>query len=118
MEEKPNVNPADIPRRLVTVIINQSQQDELFVRLRKFADKWGYAILITPTSQSGLFRVDMWRSDIKVGGVYSAEFGELQIAFSYTESRRPVPERYFDEEVSDLKSFISQIPNATFSVGK
>lgn len=118
MEEKPKVNPADIARRGVGVIINPNQQEELFVQLRKFADKWRYAIRIAPTSSSVLFRVDMWRSDIHVGGIYSAEFGELQIGFSYTESRRPVPDRYFTEEVDDLKSFIDEIPNATFTVKK
>jgi hypothetical protein len=118
MEEKPKVNPADIPRRLVTVTIAKNQQEELFVQLRKFADKWRYAIRIAPTSKSGLFRVDMWRSDIHVGGVYSDEYGTLQVAFNYTESRRPVPDRYFTEEVDDLKTFIDEIPNATFTVSK
>ena len=118
MEDKPKVNPADIPRRVVNVTIDQNQQEELFTQLQNFAEKWRYAIRIAPTSQSGLFRIDMWRSDIHVGGVYSAEYRELQIAFNYTESRRPVPDRYFDEEVNDLEGYISEIPNATFTVSK
>jgi len=119
MEEKPKINPADIPRRLVTVTIDQNQQDELFAQLQKFAEKWQYAIRIAPAVQGNdHFIVDLWRIDMKVIGVYLGASRELQVAFSYTESRRPVPDQHFDEEIDDLKSFISEIPNATFTVSK
>jgi len=112
-------NPTDIPIRVVTVTIDQGQRELLFYQVQKFADKWRYAIRIAPlNSMSEDFRVDMWRYDIKVLGAYSNDYGELHLAFSYTESTRPVPERYFDEEVSDLKSFIDEIPNATFTIEK
>ena len=38
-------------RRTILVTIDKSQWDELFIRLRKFADKWGYAIRIAPSTQ-------------------------------------------------------------------
>jgi hypothetical protein len=116
IKEEPADNSSDIPRRLVTVTIDQSQQEELFAQLQKFADKWRYAIRIAPThTNSDHFHVGLWRTDIKVIGVYLAASGELQIAFSYTESHRPVPDTYFDEEVNDLENYISEIPNATFT---
>ncbi len=112
-------SPADIPRRVVTITIDQNQRDDLFNQLQKFADKWRYAIRIAPLDPSGShFSIGLWRSDIKVLGAYLADSATLQVAFFYTESTRPVPERYFDEEVNDLKIFIGEIPNATFTVGK
>jgi len=119
MNEKPKDNPADIPRRAVIITINQSQREELFTQTRKFADKWGYATYIAPIDPSGShFYVDLWRSDIKVLGAYLADSGELHFGFFYTESTRPVPDSYFDEEINDLRNFISEIPNTKFSIEK
>lgn len=106
-----------IPGRVVNITIDQSQQDELFAQLEQFAEKWRYAIRIRPTDLSWIFRVDMWRSDIHVGGVYSyhSNSGELQLAFMDTESTRPTPNQYFEEEIQDLKNFMDEIPNSTFT---
>lgn len=117
MKEVPQVpaaNPTFTPGRVVNITIDQSQQEELFTQLQKFAEKWRYAIRIRPTDLSGIFRVDMWRSDIHVGGVYD-QSGGLQLAFTDTESTRPTPAQYFEEEIQDLKNFIDEIPNSTFT---
>jgi hypothetical protein len=110
-------NPPFIPDRVVNITIDNSQQEKLFDQLRKFAKKWRYAIDIQPTDLHWIFRVDMWRSDIHVGGVYSYEgdSGELQLAFTDTESTRPTPNENFKEEIQDLKSFMDEIPNSTFT---
>ena|SRR5687768_10030491 len=117
MKEVPENNDEFIPGRVVNITIDQSQQDELFAQLEKFAEKWRYVIQIEPTDLSWIFRVDMWRSDIHVGGVYSykGNSGELQLAFMDTESTRPTPAQYFEEEIQDLKSFMDEIPNSTFT---
>ena len=112
-----NTSEVESPIRSVTITIDESQQEELFDQLRKFADKWRYAIRIAPTDQFGQdFLIQMWREDIKVIGVYPSDPGELKIWFYYTNPASPVPERFFDEEISDLKSFISEIPGATLTV--
>jgi hypothetical protein len=117
-EEVPEV-PADtpvfIPGRVVNITIDQSQKEELFTQLEKFADKWRYAIRIAPVFE-GIddFRVGLWRADMKVIGVYLSTSGELKLVFSDTESTRPTPAQYFEEEIQDLKTFIDEIPNATF----
>jgi hypothetical protein len=56
----------------------------------------------------------MWRSDIHVGGVYD-QSGGAQLAFRDTESTRPTPAKHFEEEIQDLKTFIDEIPNSTFT---
>ena len=109
-----DTKPIFIPGRVVDITIDQSQQEELFAQLYKFAEKWRYAIRIRPTDLSGIYRVDMWRSDIHVGGVYD-QYGGLQLAFTDTESTRPTPAEHFEEEIQDLKEFMDEIPNSTFT---
>jgi hypothetical protein len=117
LADRPEDNPADVPRKVVTIVIDQNQRDDLFIQLEKFAEKWQYAMRIAPTDPSNeYFRVDMWRSDIKILGAYLSNSNTFQTAFFYTESTRPVPKRYLDEEAEDLETFISQIPGATITV--
>lgn len=53
--------------RIVRINIEPPRKDELFTQLRKFADKWGYAIRIAPLDPNGEhFSIQMWRSDIKL----------------------------------------------------
>jgi len=119
MAEQPNTDRAPIRGRIVTIAIDEGQTEQLLAQLRSFADKWRYAIRIDPVKPvSENFRVAMWRSDMKVLGAYLVASRTLQIAFTDTESTRPVPERYFDEEVTDLQGYIAEIPGATFSVDK
>jgi hypothetical protein len=115
--EAPAASPTFTPGRVMNITIDQSQQEELFAQLEKFADKWGYAIRIRPTDLNWIFRIDMWRSDIHVGGVYSyhGSDGELQLGFRDTESTRPTPPEHFEEEIQDLKNFMDEIPNSTFT---
>jgi len=117
MKEVSVNNSEFIPGRVMNITIDQSHQEELFTQLRKFAEKWRYVIDIYPTDLSGIYGVDMWRSDIHVGGVYSyqAKSGELQLAFTDTESTRPTPAQFFEEEIQDLRNFIGEIPNSTFT---
>lgn len=103
--------------RVVRITIDPSQREELFAQLRKFSDKWRYAIRIAPLDPSGEhFSIQMWRSDMNLSGLYPNDPGTLDIGFFYTNPAVPVPERYFDEEISDLEGLISEIPGATFSV--
>ena len=109
--------PGQAPIRKVDITLAQDQHDQLFEQLRKFADKNALAIRISQTDPSGEnFLVYMWSADIKVIGVDSGDPGLFEIGFYNSDEERPVPESFFDEEVSDLESFISEIPNVTFSV--
>jgi len=116
IDEKPKVDPGYIPGRAVDITIDQSQQEELFAQLQKFAEKWRYAIRIAPVFEgSDDLHVGLWRTDMKVIGVYLSSSGELKLGFSDTESTRPTPAQYFEEEIQDLKSFMDEIPNSTFT---
>ena len=113
--QAPAAKPTFTPGRVVNITIDQSQQEELFTQLQKFADKWRYAIRIAPTDLSWVIAIDMWRSDIHVMGAYHAKSEELQLAFTDTESTRPTPAEHFEEEIQDLKTFVEKIPNSTFT---
>lgn len=114
-----NGNPGQLPRRSITIKIDPSQQEELLAQLRSFADKWRYAIRIAPDSPSGdSFLIQMFREDMKIIGTNPFKPGTFGISFYDTNPAYPVPGLYFDDEISDLKKFVSEIPGATFSVEK
>src|SRR5688572_10839171 len=57
--------------RVVRITIDPNQQEQLFTELRKFADKWGYAIRIAPLDPHGKnFTVQMWLADMHLSGLY------------------------------------------------
>jgi hypothetical protein len=102
------------PIRVVTLTINPDQREQLFAEMERFADKWAYAIRIDPAESNEKYsRVDLWRADIKVLGLYSE--GVLDLAFSYTDPTHSVPEKYFDEEINDLESFVNEIADMKIS---
>jgi hypothetical protein len=118
--EHPNETPADekLPRRRLIVIIEKSQQEELFNQLIKFADQGGFAIRITPNTTSGEdFSIEMWREDVRVFGANPFNPGEFRLGFYDTDGTYPYPasEGVLDELESDLNSFISEIPNVSIS---
>ncbi len=116
MKAVPVDNATFIPGRVMNITIDRSQQEELFTQLQKFADKWRYAIRIAPVFEgSDTFHVGLWRTDMKAIGAYFSSSGELQLAFTDTESTRPTPAQYFEEEIQDLKHFINEIPSSTFT---
>jgi hypothetical protein len=105
--------------RNVTVTIDPKLKDELFTQLENFADEWRYAVLIAPTNSNGNeYIVKLYRVDMKMTGSYYADTGVLELGFYNTRAVGQNPERYFDDELKDLKSLISEIPNSSYSVKK
>ena len=110
-----------LPRRKFIITIERRQQEELFSQLKKFADKGGFAIRIAPITPSGEdFSIEMWREDIKIFGANPFNPGEFRIGFYDTDGAYPypAPEWALDDLENDLKSFIGEISNATFSLEK
>ena len=116
-EKTKDTSEGEAPIRIVEIIIDESQQEELFTQMRRFADEWGYAIRIARIVQyEDDFIIQMWREDIKLFGTYPSDPGELKIGFYYTYPDIPVPKIFFDREISDLRNFIDEIPGATLTV--
>jgi hypothetical protein len=106
-------------QRSVVVTIDPSHRQEFFDQLRKFADKHGFTILID-AQPSGVedFLIYMTREDIEISGANVFAPGEYQLGFYHADLLHPAPESAFDDLISDLESFINEVPGATFSVEK
>ena len=103
--------------RVVSITIDPVHQEDLFLQLHQFADKWRYAIRIAPLDPNGhSFSIQLWRGDMKVLGLYPNDPGTLEVGLFYTNPAQAVPTQYFDEEIEDLKRLIDEIPGATLSV--
>lgn len=115
---KRGIELADVPIRSITVTINTEQRENFFEQLRLFADKHAFAIRIAPTDPSNEhFISQMWREDIKIIAVNSFEPENYRIAF-YKNNVGKVPKDVLSLLITELESFVSEVPGATFSVIK
>jgi hypothetical protein len=74
---------------------------------------------IAPTDQSSEnFVIQMWRYDMKLSSSYSNNTGTLKLRFYNTNPASRNPWWFFDDEIKDLRSLVSEIPNSTFTVEK
>jgi len=106
-------------KRIVDITIDTSEREEFFDQLRKFANKHNFTILIdAQPSGAEDFLISMHRSDIEIDGDNAFAPGEYGPGFYHADLLHPAPDSVFDDLVSDLKSFISEVPSATFSVEK
>jgi hypothetical protein len=115
----PNTPLPNIVIRAITITIDPERRDELFTQLEDFADEWRYAVLIAPIDSSeNEYIVKFYRIDMKMAGSYDADTGVLELDFYQTNavSKYHLPERYFDDELVDLKRLINEIPNSTYLV--
>ena len=106
-----------LPRRTAVITIDTSQQEKLFAQLRKFADKQGFTILIDtrPPGVEG-FYIDMYRDDVEISGTNPFVSEKYELGIYDRDRQRPVSETVLDDLVNDLKSFVGEVPGATFSV--
>lgn len=108
-----------LPRRSVNITIDTSQRQEFFDQLQKFADKHDFTITIdTRSSGNEDFLIAMYRKDVKIYGDNAFVLGEYAFGFYDVYRQPPAPDSVLDDLVNDLKSFISEVPSATFSVEK
>jgi hypothetical protein len=104
-------------KRNVNITIDLSQRQQFFDQMRKFADKHGFTILIdTRSSGPEYFHIEMTRRDIEIIGDNAFTQEEYRFGFYDADRQHPVSESAFDDLVNDLKSFISEVPDSTFSV--
>ena len=106
-----------LPRRKVVMTIDTSQQQAFFDQLRKFADKHDFTILIdVQPSGAEDFLIYMTREDITISGANPFSPAEYSLGIFDADRQRPVSETVLDDLVTDLKSFVGEVPGATFSV--
>ena len=111
---------AQPPLGSLRITIDVNRREELFTQLREFAEKHSFEILIREVKvhPDGIF-IAMYRNDLKILAndvpksptIISLGFYNRYIAL-------PASQETVDELFSDLKAFISEIPNLTISEEK
>jgi|SRR5688500_16904471 len=105
------------PIRSLRLTINRSQREELFDQLREFAEKHGFEYELTDFNTNGEnFQFWMSRDDMRIiANNVPPNPTRVPIRFYAKYPGSPVDEKTVDELFSDLKSFISEIPNVTIT---
>jgi hypothetical protein len=103
------------PIRRLRITIDESRREELFAQLQEFADKHAFEFHLTFYDRDNkIFLVELVREDLEIlaADVPKAPT-KIDLRFLDRNSAYPTPEGTVDELVSDLKSFINEIPNVT-----
>lgn|GEM_PF-2849269 len=105
------------PVRSLRLTIDESQREELFDRLRTFAEKHGFEYELTDYNTDGEnFQFWMSRDDITIiANNVPPNPTRVPIRFYAKYPGYPVDEETVEELLSDLKSFIGEIPNVTIT---
>ena len=107
----------NLPLRVLRITIDVNQHQELFAQLRKFANQHDFKIFIRKVDviPEGIF-IEMYRDDIEIlAGNAASDPTMIDLGLYERNPKHPTHKETIDDLVSDLKSFISAIPNATIS---
>ena len=94
-----------------------NQREELFVQLRKFSEKHELEFYLNFYRGGEIFSIEMRGKGIEIAAL-STNTTELDISFFEEDPTNPPSQETVDEVYSDLKSFISEIPNVTITEEK
>jgi hypothetical protein len=111
--EKGLFHPGNLPIRRLQITIDVDRREELFVQLREFAEKHSFRILIREVEviPEGIF-IEMYRDDIEISAADVPNAPTMiNLGFYEANPANPTSEETVDELFSDLKSFLSEIPN-------
>jgi hypothetical protein len=108
------------PIRRLRITLDESQRDELFDHLKKFADYHTLKFTLSDYGTGDNFLVEILGDDIKILAVISRPDPEIvSIGFYSRSPESPPPDAEFiDDLLNDLKGFLSEIPNVTISEQK
>jgi hypothetical protein len=108
-----------LPLRSLEIIIDVTQQQKFIDQFRKFADKNEFQFhLVNYTPNGHDFLIDLIRKDIEVIATNPFRPAEFNVGFYNNDCIHPTVASDIDGLVVDLKSFLSQIPNAVISAEK
>ena len=100
------------PRKTLGFVIDLDQREKLFEQLKTFADAHDFDIHIGPTTSAGdTFSIYMSRKDVIVWGNNVLHPLGYDFAFYDKDLDNPVREDVIDGLMSELKRFISEVPN-------
>jgi hypothetical protein len=106
-------------RKSVVITIDLNRRQEFLDQLHEFADAYDFSILIdTLSSSDEKFQVYMKREDVFISGASPFEPNEYHLGFYDTDIRNSVPDSVFDDLVSELEQYVSEVPGTTFLIRK
>jgi len=107
------------PLRSFNVTIDNSQSQMLIEQLEKFANKNGFSYKISYYTPNGEdFSVWMEREDVEVVTASPFTRGEFKIGFYNNDCVDPTLASEISGLVSDLESFVGEIPSVTITEEK
>lgn len=112
-------NGENLPIKTLRITINESQRQELFDHLQKFADK--HALKFTLTfydSNKKIFLVAIYGDGFHISATAIPNDPKSIRIFFYNEGSTPTPQETVDNLFNDLKSSVSEIPNVTITEEK
>ena len=104
----------------ITLIIDKSQREELFDKLRNFAEKHGFEYELTDFNTNGEnFQFWISRDDLRIiASNVPPDATRVSVRFYAKYPGYPVDEKVVDELFNEVKSLISEIPNVTITEEK
>jgi hypothetical protein len=108
------------PISALRITIDVSRREELFDQLQKFASKHSFRLLIRDVEviPKGIF-IEMYRDDIEIhAGSDASDPTMIDLGIYERDPKHPTQIATVDVLVSDLRSFISEIPNVTITEEK
>ena len=109
-----------LPMRSLRITIDVNRREELFTQLRGFAEKHGFKILVREVKvhPDGIY-IEMYRNGLEIlANDVPKSPTEISLGFYNRYPVLPASQETVDELFSDLKAFISEIPNVTISEEK
>ena len=112
----PSYPNSQAPARSLSVIIEKSQQDQLFEQFQKFSEKHGFKFSTRGSGLSDeLVIIYMARQDILIGASNPFEPEVFRVNLRRIYPEYPVDDATFDALLIDMKRFLEEIPNITIT---
>lgn len=104
-----------LPIRTLSIQIDENQREELFVQLQKFSEKHEFEFYLNFYREREIFSIEMRGKGIEILALSTPPpyTTELDINVYEEDPTNPPSQETVDELYSDLKAFISEIPNMT-----
>lgn len=108
-----NGSEGQLPLKILMITIDVSRRDELFARLQKFADNHAFEFhLDFHDANKKIFLVGMYRDDLKIlAGNVPNDPITIDLGIYEQNPADPTLKKVVNDLVSDLKSFLNEIPN-------
>jgi len=107
------------PIRTLSIQIGEDQREELFDHMRKFSDKYQLEFYLSFYNDKETFYIFMDGEGLVIRALSQPTLpSNLNFRFFEKDPTNPPSQETVDELFSDLKSFISEIPNVTITEEK